>query len=314
MVVDPGGPGASAVDYASSRLGRCGVRSLRHRRHGSPRCRRVVPIDCLSDKDMDAYLAGDPDPDTPEEEAEFQATNERFAAGCEANAGDLAAHVSTIEAARDMDVLRSALGETELTYFGASYGTELGATYAEYFPDRVGRMVLDGAVDPTLSLLELHADPGRGVRDGTALLHPELPRRGRLLPRRHSRRGPDRIQHLPGGHRPGAAPDPVRRPDADRGAGRVRHHRGPLQPRCLDRTSTRGCRTPLTGTARSWRCWPTPTRRDPDGTYHDNILEAFPTITCLDDPTFVPFDQVESHIAAIRRRPRRPSAGPSPGG
>ncbi len=53
-----------------------------------------------------------------------------------------------------MDVLRSALGETELTYFGASYGTELGATYAEYFPDRVGRMVLDGAVDPTLSLLD----------------------------------------------------------------------------------------------------------------------------------------------------------------
>ena len=154
MVVDPGGPGASAVDYASSDWGDAlsehfDIVGMDPRGVGES-----VPIDCLSDKDMDAYLAGDPDPDTPEEVAEFQATNERFAAGCEANAGDLAAHVSTIEAARDMDVLRSALGETELTYFGASYGTELGATYAEYFPDRVGRMVLDGAVDPTLSLLD----------------------------------------------------------------------------------------------------------------------------------------------------------------
>src|SRR6185295_4597751 len=102
------------------------------------------------------------DPDTPEEVAEFQATNERFAAGCEANSGDLAAHVSTIEAARDMDVLRSALGESTLTYFGASYGTELGATYAEFFPDKVGRLVLDGAVDPTLTLEQATETQAKG--------------------------------------------------------------------------------------------------------------------------------------------------------
>src|SRR6185295_17542302 len=92
----------------------------------------------------------------------FQATNERFAAGCEANSGELAAHVSTIEAARDMDVLRSALGESQLTYFGASYGTELGATYAEYFPDKVGRFVLDGAVDPTLDLVQVSKAQAQG--------------------------------------------------------------------------------------------------------------------------------------------------------
>ena len=71
-----------------------------------------------------------------------------------AQSGDLASHVSTVEAARDMDVLRAALGEQTMTYFGASYGTELGATYAELFPDRVGRLVLDGAVDPTLTVRE----------------------------------------------------------------------------------------------------------------------------------------------------------------
>ena len=63
--------------------------------------------------------------------------------------GALASHVSTVEAARDIDVLRAALGERVTSYFGFSYGTELGATYAELFPGRVGRFVLDGAVDPS---------------------------------------------------------------------------------------------------------------------------------------------------------------------
>ena len=59
--------------------------------------------------------------------------------------------MSTVEAAQDMDVLRAALGDEQLTYFGASYGTSLGATYADLFPSSVGRMVLDGALDPSLS-------------------------------------------------------------------------------------------------------------------------------------------------------------------
>src|SRR5262249_30598735 len=120
------------------------------------------PVECLSDKDMDDYLAGDPDPDTPDEVTAFEAENEKFAQGCEKSPGGIAAHVSTIEAARDMDVLRSALGESKLTYFGASYGTELGATYAEFFPDKVGRFVLDGAVDPTLSLLQSTETQAKG--------------------------------------------------------------------------------------------------------------------------------------------------------
>jgi pimeloyl-ACP methyl ester carboxylesterase len=82
-------------------------------------------------------------------------------AGCQ-RSGDVAAHVSTVEAARDMDVLRAALGETRLTYFGASYGTKLGATYADLFPARVGRFVLDGAVDPALSARELNLQQAQG--------------------------------------------------------------------------------------------------------------------------------------------------------
>jgi pimeloyl-ACP methyl ester carboxylesterase len=61
-------------------------------------------------------------------------------------------HVGTVDAARDMDVLRAALGDGRLTYIGKSYGTYLGATYAELFPKRVRALVLDGALDPSLSL------------------------------------------------------------------------------------------------------------------------------------------------------------------
>ncbi len=68
--------------------------------------------------------------------------------------GKLAAHVSTEEAARDMDVVRGLLGRKKMDWFGASYGTQLGATYATLFPKKVGRMVLDGAVDPALSVIE----------------------------------------------------------------------------------------------------------------------------------------------------------------
>ena len=65
--------------------------------------------------------------------------------------GDLLAHVDTVSAAKDMDVLRAVLGQEKLNYLGYSYGSLLGTTYANLFPDRVGQFVLDGAIDPTVS-------------------------------------------------------------------------------------------------------------------------------------------------------------------
>ncbi|MFJ9828869.1 alpha/beta hydrolase [Streptomyces sp. NPDC101160] len=71
-----------------------------------------------------------------------------LAAKCRANAGDLLPHASTRNTARDMDVIRAALGERKLNYLGVSYGTYLGTVYGQMFPGRAGRMVLDGALDP----------------------------------------------------------------------------------------------------------------------------------------------------------------------
>lgn len=72
----------------------------------------------------------------------------RFAQSCEQQSGDLLAHVSTTEVAKDLDLLRRAVGDTQMNYLGLSYGTYLGAVYANLFPDNVRSMVLDGNVDP----------------------------------------------------------------------------------------------------------------------------------------------------------------------
>ncbi|KAA1428497.1 alpha/beta hydrolase [Nocardioides antri] len=157
LVVNPGGPGAPGTSvaedadsyFADELRQRYDIVGFDPRGTGDS-----SPVDCLTDSDLDAYIAADPDPDDSGEVEEVVENQEEFWTGCEQKSGDLASHVSTIEVARDMDVLRAVLGERKLPYFGFSYGTRLGATYAELFPDNVGRFVLDGAVDPSLPTLE----------------------------------------------------------------------------------------------------------------------------------------------------------------
>ncbi|MDQ6525138.1 alpha/beta hydrolase [Nocardioides sp. LHD-245] len=154
LVVNPGGPGAPGTDtvtdaelyFADELRAAYDIVGFDPRGTGDS-----APVDCLTDEALDAYVAADPDPDTPEEVEQSKENSVQFWTGCAARSGAVGGHVSTVEAARDMDVLRSALGEDTLDYFGFSYGTRLGATYAELFPDKVGRMALDGAVDPSLS-------------------------------------------------------------------------------------------------------------------------------------------------------------------
>ena len=165
LVVNPGGPGGSGVDYASNAPSYFGteVRQAFDIVGFDPRgVGRSTPVHCLADKELDTFVAADPDPDTPAEVRRADKLLSKFGKGCVAESGDLAAHMSTVEAARDIDVLREVLGDSRLSYFGASYGTFLGATYAELFPERVGRMVLDGALDPSLSSLELNLVQAKG--------------------------------------------------------------------------------------------------------------------------------------------------------
>ncbi|MEB2526579.1 alpha/beta hydrolase [Kocuria rosea] len=119
-------------------------------------------VECLDDAAMDASRATTVDPDTPEGLAQAVAAAERFAAACAANTGPLLGEVDTVSAARDLDILRAVLGDEELDYLGYSYGTRLGATYADLFPERTGRFVLDAAVDPSLDGSEMILDQAAG--------------------------------------------------------------------------------------------------------------------------------------------------------
>lgn len=165
LVVNPGGPGASGVDFAR------GARTLLADRVRArfdvvgfdPRgVGGSAPVQCLSDDDLDRYLALDTSPDTDEERAALVRRSRSFAEGCADQSRRLLPHVDTVSAARDMDVLRAALGDDGLSYLGLSYGTELGATYAELFPERVRALVLDGAIDPSLTSREM----GLGQAEG----------------------------------------------------------------------------------------------------------------------------------------------------
>ncbi len=158
LVVNPGGPGGSGIAYATRGESAWGKQLLASYDLVGFDPRGVgesTPLKCQSDAELDSYVASDPDPDTPQERERFDELGRAFYAACMKKDPGLARHMSTAEAARDMDILRAALGEERLTYFGASYGTFLGGTYADLFPQRVGRMVLDGALDPSLSSLEM---------------------------------------------------------------------------------------------------------------------------------------------------------------
>ncbi|MFF4471878.1 alpha/beta hydrolase [Streptomyces sp. NPDC001599] len=166
LLVNPGGPGGSAIGYLQQYAGigyPAKVRAQYDMVAVDPRgVARSEPVECLDGREMDAYTRTDVTPDDAGETDELVDAYKEFAEGCGADAPKLLRHVSTVEAARDMDVLRAVLGDEKLTYVGASYGTFLGATYAGLFPDRTGRLVLDGAMDPSLPARRLNLEQTQG--------------------------------------------------------------------------------------------------------------------------------------------------------
>lgn len=166
LLVNPGGPGGSAVGYLQGYAGigyPVPVRARYDMVAVDPRgVARSAPVECLTGPQMDDYTQVDQTPDDLAETHALAASFKGFAAGCAKRSGKVLPRVSTVETARDMDILREALGDKKLNYVGASYGTFLGATYAELFPSRAGRLVLDGAMDPSLPAIDLNRDQTAG--------------------------------------------------------------------------------------------------------------------------------------------------------
>lgn len=158
LLVNPGGPGVSGVDFLPSAVELFSSDIVDHFDiigFDPPGVDRTAPINCLPAEQFEAYLEADPVPSSPTQMASYLAEDRAFAAGCVHDSGAELPYVSTVDAAMDMDVIRADAGDPKLTYYGFSYGTFLGATYAGLFPTRVRAMVLDGALDPSLAPLTL---------------------------------------------------------------------------------------------------------------------------------------------------------------
>ena len=168
LLTNPGGPGASGVALVRDSLSYAVGDALRERYDVigfDPRgVGESTAVRCYDAADMDAFLF-----DIPAEERgtdawaeELTERNADFAEACEAGSDGILPHITTENAARDMDLLRAVLGDSTLNYLGYSYGTFLGATYAKLYPERVGRLVLDGAIDPSVSGLDVGVTQGVG--------------------------------------------------------------------------------------------------------------------------------------------------------
>jgi pimeloyl-ACP methyl ester carboxylesterase len=153
LLVNPGGPGASGVDALPDLVSRMPAALLARFDivgFDPPGVARTAPVTCLDSAGLARYFHVDPEPTSQAGFDALIAADRTFAAGCASRSAAELAYVSTVDAARDLDVLRAALGDSKLTYLGFSYGTLLGATYAGLYPTHVRALVLDGALDPAL--------------------------------------------------------------------------------------------------------------------------------------------------------------------
>jgi pimeloyl-ACP methyl ester carboxylesterase len=296
LVVNPGGPGGSGVDYAAAAQTYFGpeLRSVFDIVGFDPRgVARSTPLDCVTDAELDRFVAADPDPDTAAERARSDQLLAELGEGCVRESGALAEHMATEEAARDMDVLRAVLGDARLSYFGASYGTLLGATYADRFPERVGRMVLDGALDPSLPSLELNLVQAKGfetalrayvggcVNRGGCFLGDSVDRGVRRI-----RRFLDQVEEapLPAGDRKLAVGNAV----LGIWAPLYNERNWPVLDASL-RAAFEGNGAPLLSLSDSYAS------RGPDG-YLNNSLEALYAVNCLDRDDAIASSEVAQHL------------------
>lgn len=157
IFVNPGGPGVSARHEARDAAARFGPDVLaRYDVIGfDPRgIGASTPMQCFTGNDEPTAIVTRimNVPITPAQVSTDLQAFRNYTAGCRANAGPLGAHLSTLNVARDLDRMRQAVGDAKLDYAGYSYGTLIGATYANLFPARVGRMILDGPEDDQLMM------------------------------------------------------------------------------------------------------------------------------------------------------------------
>lgn len=307
LLVNPGGPGGSGVEFVRDSIDAATSEALQRDYDVVGFDPRGVggstPVVCTADDaELDDYLFGV----VPGERGTdaWIAARERveadFAEGCLAHTGPLLAHVDTVSAVRDLDLLRAVLGDSTLSYLGYSYGTYLGARYAELFPDKAGRLVLDGAIDPATSGFEVTLTQARGFESAlTAYLDDCLTREG--CPFTGSADAArDRIATLL--HELDAHPlhgDDGRALTADALFSAI------ILP--LYNASTWNYLDELfgevfaSGTGTAFFLVDVYHDRNPDGSYRSNSSQAFLAINCLDYPAEGGIDTMRAQAAELER-------------
>ena len=303
LMVNPGGPGGSAVDYASSGAFTFGAPLTRYFDivGMDPRgVGRSTPLDCGGTQQTDEFVGLDPDPDTPAEVATYDRVDRAYGEGCVRNSGDLVRHMTTVEAARDMDILRAALGERQVDYLGASYGTLLGATYAGLFPTHVRRMVLDGALDPKLTNLAVNLGQARGFETAFDGYVKYCIDQGGCILGSNLAEARQRIHQLLAQLDARPLPTSSGRPLTE---GLARYgiiyplylkQLWPLLSMSLTQAIRDGNGDRLLAIADQY------SGRGPKG-YTDNSTAAFNAVSCLDYADSVPADQVKSHLPQFEK-------------
>ncbi|MDM7830388.1 alpha/beta hydrolase [Cellulomonas edaphi] len=304
LLMNPGGPGASGIDFLESFLGEATSKLKKNYDlvGFDPRgIQRSAPITCVDPEEMDRIIALDPDTST---DAGLQAMIDEsatFSKECVNRSGDVFGHVDTISAAKDLDIMRAALGDDQLHYLGFSYGTKLGATYAALFPKTAGRLVLDGALDPTLSEGEIESGQAGGFENALRAYVADC---------------------LKGSSCPltGSVDDGMTQIRALLDRAKV----NPL-PTGTDRDLTQSLTfSGIAVTLYSQSYWAALTQglaaaihdndgsillsfadvyydRDEDGTYSTNSTEAFRAVNCLDDRSDPDFDVMRAEAAQIQK-------------
>lgn len=170
LIINPGGPGESGIEAAASLIE--GLPPQVRQRFDlvgfDPRgvAASTPALWCNSDADNDR-LRADPQVDySPEGVARIEAETKAFVQRCVDKMGkDFLANVGTASVAKDLDALRAALGDEKLNYLGYSYGTRIGAAYAEAYPEKVRAMILDGAVDPNADPIQSDIDQAEAFQE-----------------------------------------------------------------------------------------------------------------------------------------------------
>lgn len=146
IFVNPGGPGGEAQGLAA-RFKRDGLEQYDIVGWDPRGTGKSTPVVCGSDRELDAYLDIDTSPDDAAERQTMIEASRRFGEQCLQQSGALLQHISTVDTVQDLDLLRALVGDEKLNYFGYSYGTDIGSRYADMYPQRVGRVALDSAVN-----------------------------------------------------------------------------------------------------------------------------------------------------------------------